>query len=301
MARKVAGRQSAAMTRFRRVMLDHHLGLEEMAREHASARNNHVVTVLAYLAVLKGRKAIDPNQLKEHPARWQNLKAKQPPKDAGAYDFTWEPGRGFSVEEAAHCLPCSLDYAGQDCSELGTGPREAAVIRAPFADVIPMPAVYNDADQRAEDAGLRQAFEAAGQEVLRRQATGQAVNYAEIRHAYQHVWKPAALAAYAKALQEIHPMWEAERARRRALELKRHTGFDAKDLGRDPDASFFEFQHEVLTRYAEVTRDRVPLDLQDAGLATHVKELETAGKPPTERVWPRTLELLPPGSTLGGS
>jgi hypothetical protein len=292
MERHVASRESARNTRFVRETVDHGHGLMEKAREHASRRNTDVVVLLTYAGVLKSRNgSLRPELLHEHPARWQNLSARQTPAPEGDFEIAWDPQRGYSKDEAAHCLPCSLDYNGADFSALGANAAEAAVLRGPFADVSPLPAIYNDADQRAEDAGLRRRLERAVRKILAEQKPGASVDADLIRRVYEHEWVPGARTTYETVMAELRPLWAVERLRRKRVEQNRHTGLSEADLNPDPAALFYSSMYEIVEQYDRVTASRQPIDLQAFCVRIHVSELETAGNPAAGRRWPRRLEL----------
>ncbi|MEO0990234.1 MAG: hypothetical protein AAFX00_04695, partial [Pseudomonadota bacterium] len=173
--RRTTSREGSREVKFQRKLLDHSLSHSEQAREHARTRNRLVLTVMAYAAVLGARDALLPREITEHPARYQNAKGAKRPRRTGTYDPEFailysgadaDYMRGYALTEGAHFLPCSLSYGSGDISGLGKTRDEVACIRAPFGDVHDLPAIFNDADQRAEDKGLRRAFERCVRKVI---------------------------------------------------------------------------------------------------------------------------------------
>jgi hypothetical protein len=288
MSRHISGRESARNTRFSRQTVQHHMSHAEEAREHVSVRNRLVVTVAAYAAALKQRQGnLNPQLIKEHKARWQNFRSKQRVRSQGSYELTFEPQRGYAVMEAAHFLPCSIDYNSRDFSALGRSSREAEILRAPFAEVHDLHAIFNDADQAAEDAGLRKAFEA----LLRHAFETQMTDPQRLITAYHQIWKPQALAAYQAVLGNLQPLRQKEIQRRQNLERNRFTGFTEEDLTTDRDASFYDDMHEIVSIYAAITATQNPINLQAPEIERHIGELQTANNEPGRRLWPKTLEL----------
>lgn len=293
MLRRVASRLSARATRFARVQVQHDLGPAELARSHAARRNAYVVAVLTYLATLKSSMDLAPQRLREHRARWQDVRARQPGELVNTVDMSnaievdfadsLPATRGYGTWEAAHCLPCSLDYDNVDLSELASCPRERELLRAPFADVSILPAIYNDADQRAEDAGLRRTLERCARQVLARQRHESGVDATLIRYIYRHEWMGGAFAAYGQSCEDIRKLGLPERARRRQLESRRFTGFTSEDMTRDCDAVFYDSMSEILALYAEQTRRVMPLELNAHAIATLVEEFESASATPSRR------------------
>jgi hypothetical protein len=277
MKRRSSGRTSAEVTRFSRDAVQHAMSHDQQAREHAMVRNRLVVTVLAYAAVLKRRSPLNPDLVKENAAAWQNLRAAQRPRPVGSFDLTWEPPRGYAVMEAAHFLPCSLNYDAADISSLGRNPAEIECLRAPFADVHPLPAVFNDADQWAEDLGLRRAFESAVREILAKQATGASVDLNLIARIYLHEWKSKALMAYDAALAKLEPLRAREVQRRHSLVLHRQA-LTVEDMTPDEDASFYDDMFGIIGAYRRATATTAPINLKNSDIEGHVRELETAGE-----------------------
>jgi hypothetical protein len=292
MGRQISGRESARDTRFTRQTVQRHLSHRDKAAEHTMVRNRLVVTVAAYAAALKQRQGdLKPQLIREHKARWQNFRARQRARAQGDYELTWEPQRGYAVTEAAHFLPCSIDYNTRDFSALGRGARETELLRTPFAEVHDLHAVFNDADQAAEDAGLRKAFEALLRHVVESQEAGAAVDCQTIINAYHQVWKPQALAAYQAVLDDLETSRRKEVLRRQNLDLHHFTGFSEEDMRPDRDASFYDDVHEIVSIYKAKTASQNPINLQATEIDRHVRELLTANSEPRRRLWPKTLEL----------
>jgi hypothetical protein len=154
-----------------------------------------------------------------------------------------------------------------------------------------LPAIFNDADQRAEDAGLRSALVWAARMATQRQLHNAAVDCTAIRHIYHHDWVPRAQLAYTKALNAIEPLRDKEKLRRQRVERDRFSGIDPADLQIDRDALFYDELRDILTAYAEVTANRTPLDLQQHELEAVITGFETAADPKRRTRWPKKIEL----------
>jgi hypothetical protein len=247
---------------------------------------------LTYIAVLRSQQAdFKSFRIKESPAIWQNAQAARRQVPEGNFEMVWEPGRGYGTNEAAHWLPCSLTYEDKCISALCDSIYAERLVRDPFGEVSDLPAIYNDADQRAEDAGLRQALVWAVRRVAQCQQHNAAVDYTAIRHIYYHGWVPRAQLAYTKALNDIEPLREKEKLRRQRLERDQFSGIDPADLQLDRYAMFYDELHDILTAYAEVTANRTLLDLQQHALEAVLGGFKTAADPKRRTRWPKKIEL----------
>jgi hypothetical protein len=290
--RRVTSREGAKRTRFSQFEVQHNLSFIEQAQEHCSKRNNAVVHVLTYIAVLRGQRAdFQFFRIKESPALWQNAHSERRQATTGDFEMVWEPGRGYGTNEAAHWLPCSLTYDDKCISALCDNIYAERLVRDPFGEVSDLPAIYNDADQRAEDAGLRHALVWAARRVAQCQQHNTEVDYTAIRHIYHHDWVPRAQLAYTKALNAIAPLRDVEKLRRQRVERDQFSGIDPADLQIDRDALFYDELHDILTAYAEVTAKRTPLDLQQHELEAVITGFKTAADPKRRTRWPRKIAL----------
>jgi len=165
--------------------VQHHLSFPAQAQEHGAKRNNAVVHVLTYIAVLRGQRPdLQSFRIKESPAPWQNAHSARRQAPEGDFEMIWEPGRGYETNEAAHWLPCSLTYDDKCISALCDNIYAECLVRSPFGEVSDLPAIFNDADQRAEDAGLRYTLVWAARRVAQCQQHNAEVDYTAIRHTY---------------------------------------------------------------------------------------------------------------------
>lgn len=293
--RVTTGPASAAETKFRRITVQRFSSAADDAREQAGVRNRLVLKVLSYLAALAVRSSLRANQISEHKARFQNAKGHRVRRKSGTFDFTWEIQRGYGVVEAAHFLPCSLSYGKGDISRLGSTEGEYEALRAPFGEIHNLPAIFNDADQRAEDGGLRRAFESSARKVVDSQRTGGAIDFQAIRDAYVHHWQAGADLAYLKCLQELEPLMEPEKRRRNRLERDRHTGLDESHIGEQSEeeleAQFYAGMHEIIGYYRAQTAGYRPGRLSDEEINHNLWELEQARNGTGLQLFKGKLEL----------
>ena len=110
--------------------------------------------------------------------------------------------------QAAHYLPCQLmiqvagDANGRFPWNYVPNPNGRQRFEYLFADVEHLPAAFNKADKAAEDKGLRVAFCALGETVLRDSTIYKkgTVNKPLIRKLYDDIWVPLALKSYDVAI-----------------------------------------------------------------------------------------------------
>ena len=204
---------------FRQNVVRRFTNFERDARNHVIGRNQSVAQVLGYLNLLYNAGRIpEGSQVIPGGARWQSL-----------------GGSRAEGTEGAHCLPCQIlvippgASQGTDPSDLpGLSRAVCEGIRTEFAHVTSLPALFNSADVVAEQcrpAGLREAFAAASQVVIRgpRRAKEHRLFYGSddlmsgqgefrdvwlidreaVRRAYRSVWVPQAEMAYESAMDEV--------------------------------------------------------------------------------------------------
>jgi hypothetical protein len=202
---------------FRQNVVRRFTNFDRDAQNHVIGRNQAVAQVLGYLSLLHNAGAFpDGSRIVPSGARWQSLGGS---KAAGT--------------EGAHCLPCQIlvvppgSGPGLDPSDLpGLGRAVREGIRAEFAHVTSLPAVFNSADvvaERCRPAGLCEAFANACQRVAGgpRRAREHRLAYrpnspmegefrdvwsidrGAVREAYRGAWVPGAQRAYESAMDEV--------------------------------------------------------------------------------------------------
>jgi hypothetical protein len=202
---------------FRQNVVRRFMNFDRDAQNHVIGRNQSVAQVLGYLNLIYNAGLLpEGSQVVPSGARWQSLGGSKP-----------------DGIEGAHCLPCQLlvippgGSGGIDPSDLpGLSEAVRRGIRTEFAHVTSLPSLFNSADVVAEQcrpAGLREAFAAAGLEVIRGRRRAREhrlfrgpndlldgkfrdvwlIDREVVRRSYRTVWATRAEMAYEAALDEV--------------------------------------------------------------------------------------------------
>nr|WP_156134875.1 hypothetical protein [Methylobacterium sp. ZNC0032] len=178
--RTVPDRAEAKHERFRHKTVQRLSSDQKRALNHGLARNGRVAETLCFMALIR-----DPARRKRPILPVPNVSCT-----AAVRQFF----RADDGEQAAHLLPGQISIDGAFPWLFLAGPA-ARQLENLFAYVEPLRADYNKADSAAEANGLTDAFADACRRVLT--TRGEAV--ADIVAAYEQVWLPGALAAFAAA------------------------------------------------------------------------------------------------------
>ena len=178
--RTVPDRAEAKLERFRHKMVQRLSSDQRRAKNHGLARNERVAEALCFMALIR-----DPAR-----RRRPILPAPNVSCTAAVRQFF----RADDGEQAAHLLPGQISIDGAFPWLFLSGPA-ARQLENLFGYVEPLGADYNKADSAAEANGLTDAFAGACRRVL----TSKGEAAADIVAAYEQVWQPGALAAFAAA------------------------------------------------------------------------------------------------------
>lgn len=178
--RTVPDRAEAKSERFRHKIVQRLSSDQKRALNHGLARNGRVAEALCFMALIR-----DPVRRKRPMLPVPNVSCT-----AAVRQFF----RADDGEQAAHLLPGQISIDGVFPWLFLSGPA-ARQLENLFGYVEPLRADYNKADSAAEANGLTDAFAGACRGVL----TGKGEAAADIVAAYDQVWLPGALAAFAAA------------------------------------------------------------------------------------------------------
>lgn len=178
--RTVPDRGEAKNERFRHKIVQRFSSDQRRALNHGMARNGRVAEVLCFMALIR-----DPARRRRPMLPVPNVSCA-----AAVRQFF----RADDGEQAAHLLPGQISIDGAFPWLFLSGPA-ARQLENLFAYVEPLGADYNKADSAAESSGLTDAFAAACRRVL----TTRGEPAADIVAAYDQLWQPGALAAFAAA------------------------------------------------------------------------------------------------------
>ena len=147
-----------------------------------------------------------------------------------------------------------------------------------FAEEEVLGAAYNDADQAAEDAGLKQAFAAATERVIREPIppSSPSINRRLVHLAYCDVWVPMARGAFEEAIAN-------KEAKPRVPTLKKDDQGNLINLGERSSASDYQWNIEwsigILNDYRE-SFERIQRQELDYVLSSkRMSELEREFRP----------------------
>jgi hypothetical protein len=168
------------------------------ARNQSVARNKFVVIVLGSLSALRAAGRIDQGaHIEVKKAHYQSSRA-----------------RAADNQEAAHPVPGHVWVSGKDLVSLAPNPPASAMLRDLFAYCNHVPVLVNQADSLAEGAGMRRAFEAACQHVVRARPADEPFRIDDlvVQTAYRACWCEQAGAAYAGAIASLEAQYPALRS-----------------------------------------------------------------------------------------
>lgn len=243
-SRTVPDRAEAKIERFRHKIVQRFESDPRRALNHGMARNGRVAEALCFMALIR-----DPAR------RRRSLPAIPSVSCTAAVRQFFRAG---DDEQAAHLLPGQLSIDGAFPWLFLAGPA-ARQLENLFAYVEPLRADYNKADSAAEANGLTDAFAGACRRVL----TSKGEPAADVVAAYEQVWQPGALAAFAAADAQ-------KRSKPMAPPLIRGTGLEYGMLMNfeEVTAAFedesIQATHEQLSilGYYEAAMDELPRQLQ---------------------------------------
>lgn len=242
--RTVPDRVEAKQERFRHKIVQRLSSDQRRALNHGLARNGRVAEALCFMALIR-----DPARRKRPILPVPNVSCT-----AAVRQFF----RADDGEQAAHLLPgqISIDGAFPWLFLAGAAARQLENL---FAYVEPLRADYNKADSAAEANGLTEAFADACRRVL----TGKGEAPADIVAAYEQVWLPGALAAFAAAeAQKRSKPTPPPIERGVGMEYGMILNFEERMAAFEDDSIWATYEQLSILGYYKVAMDDTPRQLQ---------------------------------------
>ncbi len=254
MARRyVPDKGLAKYERFRLLKVQRYASDQSLALSHGNSRNTHIVTVLAYMAVLRD------------PARLSKPMPANPDVTCTAAIRRLFAARGG--QQAAHLLPGQIRINNQLPWSFLKEPHVARALENEFAFMTPLDANFNKADSACESKGLTEAFALACGHVLK----GKGVPTADIVKAYRDVFVPTAREAYDDA--------EAQKRTKPSVPPIVHGNAGGAEYGMImnleergaamADDSIWDVHEQLrIIDYYRASLERIPANLEPARLAS---------------------------------